>query len=283
MAFDYIDSHVHFWDPSLRVYPWLSEVPAIAGAHVPQDLEREAGPLAPKGVVFVQADCERHAAANEVRWVESLSDGPIPVLGIVAFTPVDAGTATEGMLRSLARRPLVRGVRHLIQGESQPGFCLRDAFVSGVRSCGDAGLSFDLCVRHWQLADAAELVRRCPGTTFVLDHAGKPDLGGGSLDAWRSDISRLAESPNVVCKISGLVTETGTSALDAGRFAPTVAHLLDTFGPQRLLFGSDWPVVKLKSPFPTWLHMARALLSNLPAADQTAIFSGNARRIYRLG
>jgi L-fuconolactonase len=283
MAFAFTDSHVHFWDASLRPYPWLAEAPGIAGAHVPADLLREAGPDAPSGVVFVQADCERHSAAHEVRWAESFSAGAVPVRAIVAFAPMDGGAATDAVLGSLARRPLIRGVRHLIQGETAPGFCLSDAFVAGVRRCGELGLSFDLCVRHWQLADAAELVRRCPGTDFILDHAGKPDLARSILDPWRSDIAAMARCPNVACKLSGLVTEAGSAALDAGRFAPTVGHLLETFGPGRLLFGSDWPVVKLATPYPIWLQMARSLLSHLPPAEQAAIFDGNARRVYRIG
>jgi L-fuconolactonase len=283
MPFEFTDAHVHFWDPAQRPYPWLAEVPAIAGAHGPADLAREAGADIPARVVFVQADCERYSAASEVRWVESISDLDVPVAAIVAFAPMDAGSATDGVLRSLSRRPLVRGVRHLIQGETTPGFCTSEAFTAGVRRCGEVGLSFDLCVRPGQLADAAELVRRCPETTFILDHAGKPALGGGSLDAWRRDIAAVAAGPNAVCKLSGLVTETGDAALEAGLFAPSVSHLLDTFGPARLLFGSDWPVVKLRSPYPAWLQMARTLLSHLPPADQAAVFDGNARRVYRIG
>jgi L-fuconolactonase len=127
-----------------------------------------------------------------------------------------------------------------------------------------------------------ELVRTCPGTSFVLDHAGKPDLASGLLDPWRTHIEALAALPNCVCKVSGLVTEAGSAALDIDRFVPTISHLLATFGPNRLLFGSDWPVVKLAAPYTAWLAMARKLLSPLPAADQAAIFTHNAGRVYRL-
>jgi len=283
MGAAYTDSHVHFWDPSLRPYPWLAGFPAISGAHGPQDLARESSPDAPSRVVFVQADCERAHAAGEVSWVESLAGRGPRVAGIVAFAAMDGGPAAQGALAALAVRPLVRGVRHLIQGETDPGFCLSEGFVAGVRRCGELGLTFDLCVRHVQLAPVVELVRRCPSTSFVLDHAGKPDLSSGLLDPWRAHVSSLAGLPNVVCKVSGLVTEAGTAALDIERFVPTISHLLATFGPKRLLFGSDWPVVKLASPYPTWLSMARRLLSHLPSADQAAIFNDNAGRVYRLG
>jgi len=283
MGPEYTDCHVHFWDPSLRRYPWLAAVPEIAGPHGPGDLLREAAGSPPSRVVFVQADCERGSALDEVRWVESLAGAGAPqIAAIVAFAPMDSGPGTAEALDALRGRPLVRGVRHLIQGEADPGFCLTPAFLEGVRLCGRLGLSFDVCVRHPQLQSVVELARQCPGTSLVLDHAGKPDLRSNILDPWRDHMAQLAECPNVACKVSGLVTEAGTAALDPGRFVATISHLLETFGPERLLFGSDWPVVKLASPYPTWLTMARALFAHLPAADQAAVFCGNAARVYRL-
>jgi len=283
MALEYTDSHVHFWDTSLRSYPWLAEVPAIAAAHGPGDLAAEAAGELPSRVVFVQADCERGSAMGEVSWVESLA-GQVPrTAGIVAFAPMDAGSATLSALKALAARPLVKGVRHLIQGETDPGFCLSASFTEGVRECGRLGLSFDICVRHPQLASVTELVRRCPGTSFILDHAGKPDLRANLLDSWRSNIRVLSSLPNVVCKVSGLVTEAGTAARELERFVPVVGQLLKAFGPQRLLFGSDWPVVKLAVPYPLWLGMAKKLLAHLSPSEQALIFNANAARVYRLG
>jgi L-fuconolactonase len=282
MGFEFTDSHVHFWDTSLRSYPWLAEVPSIAAAHGPGDLAREADGLPPSRVVFVQADCARDRALDEVEWAESMASGAVPVAGVVAFAPMNAGAGTLVALRGLVAHPLVRGVRHLIQGETDPGFCLTPAFLEGVRECGELGFSFDLCVRHPQLASVVELVRRCPATSFILDHAGKPDLRVNVMESWKRHISELAAFANTTCKVSGLVTEAGTAALDPERFVPTISHLLDTFGPSRLLFGSDWPVVKLASPYTTWLQMARALLAHLPPQDQDAIFTRNAGRVYRL-
>jgi L-fuconolactonase len=282
MGFEFTDSHVHFWDSSLRPYAWLSSVPPISAPHWPRDLVREAGGSPPSRVVFVQADCDRAAALDEVKWVESIADLPVPVAGIVAFAPMDAGAGTLTALQALVGRPLVRGVRHLIQGETDPGFCLSPAFLKGVRTCGELGLSFDLCVRHPQLASVVELVRLCPATSFILDHAGKPDLRSDLPESWRAHIGELAGCANVTCKISGLVTEAGTDALDPGRFVPTISHLMETFGPSRLMFGSDWPVVKLAAPYTAWLQIARELLAHLPGSDQDAIFNGNAARVYRL-
>ncbi|HEY5080301.1 MAG TPA: amidohydrolase family protein [Opitutaceae bacterium] len=283
MGFAFTDSHVHFWDPARLAYPWLAGCPSIAGAHGPDDLVREAEGSPPVKVVFIQAECARDQGMEELAWVEGLAARWPWIAAIVAFCPMDAGGGTSATLGALAGKPLVRGVRHLIQGESDPGFCLSPSFVEGVQACGRQDFTFDLCVRHPQLSSVVELVSRCPGTSFILDHAGKPDLRSGPLESWKAHIAELADLPNVVCKLSGLPNEAGSAALDTGRFVPTIAHLLETFGPSRLLFGSDWPVMKLASPYPTWLTMARTLLSSLAAAEQAAVFSGNAARVYRLG
>jgi L-fuconolactonase len=154
--------------------------------------------------------------------------------------------------------------------------------VSGVTRAGEAGLTFDICVRHRGLRACIELVRRCPGTTFVLDHAGKPDIRGGVLDPWRAHIAALALLPNVVCKLSGLVTEADPTRWTPAALQPYVDHLLGSFGPGRLLFGSDWPVVKLAASYRRWLDVTRELLEPLSDAERAAVMGENARRVYRL-
>lgn len=283
MSPTFTDAHVHFWDPRRLPYPWLGAVPSIAGPHTPGELRAEAGADQPEKIVFVQAECARDHWADEVRWVEALAAGEPRLAALVAHAPMDAGARTTAVLATLARHPLVRGARHLIQDEPDPAFCTRPEFVAGVRQLGAAGLTFDLCCRAAQLPAVATLVGRCPDTTFILDHAGKPELRSGHLTAWRTDLARLAERPNVACKFSGLVTEADPAANLGDLLRPVATHLLATFGPGRLLFGGDWPVVKLAVTYRRWLALARELLSALPAADQTAIFSTNAARLYRLG
>jgi L-fuconolactonase len=176
----------------------------------------------------------------------------------------------------------VRGVRHLIQGEADPGFCRRPEFIAGVRAAGERGLSFDICVKHHQLASVVDLVCECPGTQFVLDHAGKPDIRGQKLEPWRELITKLAWLPHVACKLSGLVTEADPAAWTIEDLRPYVDHLLARFGAHRLIFGSDWPVVKLASSYQHWLDTALTLLAPLDSEDRDAILSANAQRIYRL-
>ncbi len=282
MSLSFIDSHVHFWDPRRWAYPWLAEAPAIAAPHEPENLHAEAGDQVPDKLVFVQAECDRTRWLDEVEWVEKLAEAEPRIAGIVARAPMDAGAATTEAIARLRSRQLVRGLRHLIQWETDPEFCTREAYVSGVRQTGKAGLTFDLCCRHHQLPSVIELVRRCRETLFILDHGGKPGIRERQLDPWRGEIEALATLPNVVVKFSGLVTEGDHTAWEIEDLRPFVMHLLAHFGPRRLLFGSDWPVVKLAGGYVRWLATARQLMSHLSVAEQRAIFCNNARRIYRL-
>jgi L-fuconolactonase len=278
----FVDAHVHFWDRARIPYPWLAEVPAIAGPHAPAELAAEAGARMPSQIVFVEAGADSTRAQDEVRWVEELTAQEPRIAAIVAQVEVDRGPETAAALAALAEHARVRGVRHLIQGHPKLDYCVRPAFVAGVRLVGKRGWTFDLCVKHPQLAASIALVRACPETMFVLDHAGKPDIRRGVLDPWRAHITELARLPNVVCKLSGLVTEADPAAWTPAALRPYVDHLLGSFGPDRLLFGSDWPVVKLAATYQRWLETALEFLAPLPPEARAAVLGGNARRIYRL-
>lgn len=274
----FIDAHMHFWDRSLLPYTWLHEVPSIWDRHTPDNLRAEAGADLPEKIVFVECGAPW---LEEVRWVEQLAARESRIAGIVAKMTVNAGAQTSADIAELRRHPLVRGVRHHFEHDAAD-YCARPEFISGVRELPAAGLSFDICCQHRQLPAVIELVRQCPQVSFILDHAGKPGIRAGLLDPWRAQLRTLAALPNLVCKLSGLVTEADHQAWASAQLAPYVAHLLDTFGPSRLLFGGDWPVAKLASGYARWLETARAFLAPLTVAEQTAIFHGNATRTYRL-
>jgi len=278
----FVDAHCHFWDGARLSYPWLAEVPAIAGPHTPAELTTAADARMPSQIVFVEADADPRQAREEVRWIDELAAREPRIAAIVAQVAVDRGADTDTALAALAGHARVRGVRHIIQGHPEPDYCLRPAFMDGVRRVGERGWTFDLCVKHPQLAACVGLVRACPGTSFVLDHAGKPDIRRGTLDPWRVHIAELARLPNVVCKLSGLVTEADPATWTPAALRPYVDHLLRCFGPERLLFGSDWPVVDLAASYGRWLDTALDFLAPLSAGERAAVLAANARRIYRL-
>jgi L-fuconolactonase len=278
----FVDAHVHFWDRARLPYPWLAEVPEIAGAHTPLELANEAGVHLPTEIVFVESAVDPARALEEVRWAEDLAARHPRIAAIVAQVAVDRGAETEAALAALAGQARVRGVRHIIEKHPEPDYGARPAFVAGVQRVGERGWTFDLCLKPAQLPACIALVRACPGTSFVLDHAGKPDIRGGVLEPWRRDIAELARLPNVVCKLSGLVTEADPATWTPAALRPYVDHLLSCFGPARLVFGSDWPVVNLAADYRRWLETALELLGSLSAGERAAVLSDNARRIYRL-
>jgi L-fuconolactonase len=281
-AFSFVDAHVHFWDGAHLPYPWLAEVPAIAAPHTAAELAVAAAPRPPEAIVFVESAVAPAHALDEVRWIEALAARGAAIGAIVAQVAVDRGAQTEAALAALDGHARVRGVRHNLQDEPDPDHARRAAFVAGVRRVGARGWTFDLCVRHPQLPASTVLARACPETTFVLDHAGKPEIRRGLLEPWRAHIAELARLPNVVCKLSGLVTEADPATWTADALRPYVEHLLSCFGPARLLFGSDWPVVNLAASYRRWLATALGFLQPLSAGERAAVLSDNARRIYRL-
>jgi L-fuconolactonase len=278
----FIDTHAHFWDPDRIDYPWFMNVPTISSAHTPATLYAEASPHAPEKIVFVEADCDRSQAMDETAWVDSLVAKEPRVAAIVAHATMDVGNDTTAMIEKLATRPIVHGVRHLTQNESDPAYCARKEFIAGVRQLPAHNLSFDICCFHFQLPSVIQLIRSCPDTSFILDHAGKPDIRTGALDPWREHMATVAGFPNVVCKFSGMITEASHESWQTEDLVPYTNHLIEIFGPGRLIFGSDWPVAKLAGSYVRWLETADTLLAHLSAYEQDAVFHENARRVYRL-
>jgi L-fuconolactonase len=273
------DSHVHFWDRALMSYTWLEGLPSIRDRHTPEELHRETAGHVPDKIVFVECGAPWF---EEVKWIEQLASTEPRICGIVAKATVNAGTQTSADIAVLRQHPLVRGVRHHFEHEKDPGYCARPEFIRGVNELAVAGLSFDICCKHPALPAVIELVRRCSEAQFILDHAGKPGIATGLLDPWRDHIRALAKLPNIVCKFSGLVTEADHQHWTIDQLRPYAGHLLETFGPSRLLFGGDWPVVKLASGYVRWLDTAHELAAGLSAEEQALVFGRNADRIYRV-
>ncbi len=213
-----IDTHVHFWDPAALHYPWLEEIPSLDRAFLPADYRGAAGAIPISKIVFVEANCRPEETQAEVALIEALAEAEPRIAGLVAFANVAEGLGAGGSglgraLDGLCRSPLVKGIRQNVQGQPA-GFCVQRTFVEGVREVGRRGLTFDLCATHDQLGDVAELVRQCPGTSFVLDHCGKPAIRDQRTEPWRGHIAALGAQDNVSCKLSGLLTETAPLVIE---------------------------------------------------------------------
>ncbi len=231
----------------------------------------------------MQAECAPEQSVAEVDWVASLAPR-VALRGIVARAPLEDPAATEEHLAAFAARPLVVGVRRLLQSEPD-GFSAAPGFRDGARAVASAGLAFDACVRWTQLADVVALADAVPELTIVLDHLGKPPVGTADAAApadgtpWATELRRLARRHNVVCKLSGLPAES-EGEWTAAQMRPFLDVALDAFGPHRLLFGGDWPV---SGPYGRWVDTVASWLDDrVGARDRDAVLAANAERVYRL-
>jgi L-fuconolactonase len=280
--FPIVDAHVHIFDPKALPYHWLKNVPAIDKAHLPADYTRLTAPVVVDKYVFAEVDVEVGRHLDEARWVIEQAKMDQRISGIVASVPLERGLAIESDLAALAKMPLVKGVRRLIQNFPEPGWCLRSDFVAGIKLLPKYGMSFDLCIYHPQMADTIELVRRCSEVSFILDHIGKPGIKAGIREPWWGHMKELAGLPNVICKISGVVTEDDHKSWTYERVAPYVARAIECFGFDRVAFGGDWPVSELASTYPRWVDVVDRVTAGASAADLRKLYRDNAIRFYRL-
>lgn len=278
-----IDAHLHIWDTDRLDYPWLRDLPDLDRPMGFGELraERTSGSAHVDGFVFVQADCRPDQAIDEVDWVASVAaEGPI--VGIVAFAPLEQGDAVSAHLDALAQHEMVVGVRRLLQSEPA-GFSRSDTFIAGARALATRSLSFDACVTADQIDDVTALADAVPELQIVLDHLGKPDAArSDSLDGWRRSLSELAQRPNVVCKISGLPPQLGDERWDGASIRPWLDAALESFGADRLLFGSDWPASSGHTSYDRWQDAVLAWSAPLSSDERSALFTDTATRAYAL-
>lgn len=280
--FPIVDTHLHLWAPGRLSYPWLAGEPKLNRDFLIEDYRQACGTVRVAKMVFVQCDCTPAQAWAEVEWVAEVARSEPRLRGIVARVALEKGADAEPEIARLATQPLVKGVRRLIQGERDPEFCLKPDFVFGVQLLHAHGLSFDLCIKHPQLAATIKLARQCPDVAFVLDHIGKPDIKAGELDPWRAELRELSKLENVWCKLSGLVTEANHGAWTPADLRPYLDHVVECFGFDRVMFGSDWPVSTLASDYPRWVATLDDALRGCSEAELRKVYVSNAEEFYRV-
>jgi L-fuconolactonase len=276
-----LDAHHHFWDPAAADYPWLTdELAAIRRAFRPADLEPVLRANGVDATVLVQT---RSSLEETVEFL-AVADATPFVRGVVGWVDL-TDPSVEDTIAALRGRPdgaYLAGIRHQVHDEPDPIWLVRDDVIRGIRAVGRAGLAYDLLVRSRELPAALALARRLPDVRFVIDHLAKPPIFSGELEPWASHIAPFRELANVACKVSGIVTEADWSTWTPVDLQPYVDHVLEVFGPNRLLFGSDWPVCLLAAPYDQVLHATRATLASLGDNDLAKVLGGTAARVYRL-
>lgn len=278
-----VDSHVHLWDPARIRIPWLDGNQTLEKPIGLAEYDAATAGIEVEAIVYLEVAVNPAYGLVEAQTIANLAESDSRLQAIVAWAPLEDGERARSYLDALvAISPLIKGIRRIYQGEPDPAFCLQPDFVRGVQILPEYGLSFDLCLNFRQLANTVELVRQCPGTSFIVDHIAKPDVRNGGLDPWREQMTALAALPNVVCKISGVVTEADPTAWTIDDIRPYVEHALHAFGEDRVVFGGDWPVVTLAAPWRRWVDALDTITTGFSDIAKRKLWSDNARRFYRL-
>jgi predicted TIM-barrel fold metal-dependent hydrolase len=275
-----VDTHQHLWDLDRFPYSWCVGIPALNRSFNFSDYSSAVAGLSVTKSVFVECDVDEPHMLDEARMAQALCTAHASIAGIVASCRPER-TGFEASLEKLAGLSRVRGVRRVLH--TQPDGLSGDAlFSQNLRLLPRFGFSFDLCVLARQLPQAVSLVSRCPEVSFVLDHCGVPDIRGGAVEPWKSNIAELAAFPNVSCKVSGLVAYADPATWSAEILRPWVEHVLEKFGWDRVVWGSDWPVCTLSATIAQWTAATRSLVAKASEHEQAKLFSRNAERIYRI-
>ncbi|HEX3965539.1 MAG TPA: amidohydrolase family protein [Trebonia sp.] len=282
-----IDAHHHVWDLSVRDQDWITgpRMGAIRRSFCADDLRPAARAAGVTATVLVQTV----TVPDETPEMLALAAADPLVAAVVGWADLTSPAVADDLAR-LADVPggrYLAGIRHQVQSEPDPDWLRRPDVIRGLRAVAAAGLCYDLIVTPHQLPAAAYAAAAVPELTMVLDHAAKPPLSGSAvpdsdLGSWAASIRALAAQPNAVCKLSGLVTEAPAGAPDSA-FLPVADVILNEFGPQRIMFGSDWPVCLLAASYADVVRLAAFLVGRLPAADQAAVFGLTAARVYGIG
>lgn len=273
-----IDSHQHFWhfDPAHHV--WMTEaMAALRRDYLPAELAPLLEAAGFDGSIAVQA----RQMIEETEWLLALAERHPTIRGVVGWVDL-CSTQLPAQLERFSAHPKLVGVRHVIHDEPDDGFMLRPEFRRGIARLAEHELAYDLLLFPRHLKPALTLVDEFEDQLFVLDHLAKPLIRDRTLSPWKEDLRRLAERPNVFCKLSGLVTEARWRGWQREDFRPYLDVVIEAFGPERLMIGSDWPVCTLAADYASTMQLVVAFTSSLPPDARAGILGGNCARFYGL-
>lgn len=277
-ANEVIDAHQHFWHYDPSEHTWMTpDQQVLMRDYLPVDLEKAAIAAGVSGTVAVQA----RRSLEETGWLLSLAATEPLVRGVVGWFDFESPTL-EGDLERFAADPLLVGARELVHDMPGPDYAVSAVHRHGVAAVGRAGLAYDLLLRPEHLAAATALVDEFTDQRFVVDHVAKPAVSRGELEPWAAALRTIAEREHVYCKLSGLVTEADWTGWRPEQFTPFFEVAIEAFGPDRLMFGSDWPVCLCAGEYLTVMRLLESALGSLSDAERRAVMGDNAKRFYRL-
>jgi len=273
-----IDAHQHFWQYDPSQYPWISDaIPTLKHDFLPEHLEPLLAHHQFNGSVLVQARQDR----SEIDWLLTLANAHRSIKGVVGWLDLQApDIATQ--LERYTKHAKFKGIRHVVQDETDDRFMLRPEFLRGLAMLHNFNLTYDLLIVPKQLPAAIEIVNRLPDQKFVIDHIGKPLIKDRVLAPWEADMRELAQASNVSCKVSGMVTEADAEHQQLADFRPYLEVVFDCFTPDRLMFGSDWPVCTLAGSYDQVVSIVQDYIQPLSTSAQALIMGGTATAFYGL-
>ncbi len=272
-----IDAHHHLWRYTPDEFDWITEpMGALRRDFLADDLAAVMDTASADGAIAVQA---RQSTA-ETEWLLDVAATTPEIVGVVGWLDLREADLSQQLERFRAE-PLLRGVRHVVQAEAT-GFLADARFNKGVSQLHATGLVYDILIHAGQLGEAIRFVDRHPQQSFVLDHLGKPRVREGLLEPWQREFRELAQRSNVCCKLSGLVTEADPHRWSMETLTPYVETALEAFGPDRLMIGTDWPVLTLGCSYARWWELVAAWTARLSVKEQAAILGATAQRVYGL-
>ncbi|MEO7934605.1 MAG: amidohydrolase family protein [Chthoniobacterales bacterium] len=273
-----IDAHHHFWKYDPVEYDWIDDkMRAIRRDFLPEDLRSEIEAARLDGVVSVQA----RQALEETSWLLKMARANDFIRGVVGWVPL-ISDSVAGELERFAAEPKFKAVRHVLQGEPDDNYMLREDFNRGIRALKPLGLVYDILVFERHLPQTIELVDRHPEQVFVLDHIAKPRIADGVFEPWNRNIRELAKRENVFCKLSGMVTEAAWPEWTETQLRPYAETVLEAFGARRTMFGSDWPVCLVATGYAQWISQVRRFASECSADEQDWLLGKTATHVYHL-
>jgi len=273
-----IDSHQHFWHYHPGKDGWITDdMAVIQRDFLPNDLEPILDANGVSGCVAVQAD----QSEAETSFLLGLADRHSFIQGVVGWVDLQAPDVSD-RLAHFSRYPKLKGFRHIVQGEEDSRFLLRPAFLNGIEALAQHGYTYDILVKPHQLDAAIEFVRCFPDQPFVIDHLAKPYIKTGDREPWAAHLETVAAYPHVYCKLSGMVTEADWNGWKPSDFLFYTQHIIQVFGPHRVMFGSDWPVCLVAAPYREVVELVGLAIDELSPAEQGLIWHKNAVDFYRL-
>jgi predicted TIM-barrel fold metal-dependent hydrolase len=294
-VFPIVDTHQHLWDLNKFKLPWLERNESLKADYLPKDYAEATAKLCKFKVggealqgkivktVYMEVDVDPSQQEQEAEYVIGLCksrETPM-VAAIISGRP--ASDAFKKYINQYKESKYIKGVRQVLHGDGTPkGYCLDKRFLKGIQLLGELGMSYDICIRPGELLDGAKLIDACPDTRFILDHCGNANIQAKDNSQWKRDIAEVAKRKQVVCKVSGIIASGKPGEWTSGQLAPYIQHVMQVFGPDRVMFGGDWPVCTLAAPLNVWIETLYLIVKDHSEVQLRKLFHDNAVKFYGL-